>query len=192
MKLIYKYPLNIEGYTTIKAKFAQILDIQMQFDKPVLWAVVDENMEESDITLVSVGTGWPLSSTEEWTYFKTIQEAEGALIWHFFIVENECSCKLTPDGRIYKVPQMVVEDADKSFYSSLEINGEPEYYTDQKTVSEALEYIRYLENKVEELKAEKERILDTAEELTNAWEELKRACRSSLDKTLKTYQKSRR
>ena len=182
MKLIYKYPLNIEGYTTIKAKFAQILDIQMQFDKPVLWAVVDENMEESDITLVSVGTGWPLSSTEEWTYFKTVQEAEGALIWHFFIVENECSCKLTPDGRIYKVPQMVVEDADKSLNSLI----------DAEMASEALAYIRYLENKVEELKAEKERILDTAEELTNAWEELKRTCRSSLDKTLKTYQKSGR
>lgn len=68
----------------------------------------------------------------------------------------------------------------------------PEYYTDAEVASEALAYIRYLENKVEELKAEKERILDTAEELTNAWEELKRTCRSSLDKTLKTYQKSRR
>lgn len=68
----------------------------------------------------------------------------------------------------------------------------PEYYTDAEVASEALAYIRYLENKVEELKAEKERILDTAEELTNAWEELKRTCRSSLDKTLKTYQKSGR
>lgn len=68
----------------------------------------------------------------------------------------------------------------------------PEYYTDAEVVSEALAYIRYLENKIEELKAEKERILDTAEELTNAWEELKRTCRSSLNKTLKTYQKSGR
>ena len=56
----------------------------------------------------------------------------------------------------------------------------------------SIAYIKYLENKVEELKAEKERILDTAEELTNAWEELKRTCRSSLDKTFKTYQKSGR
>ena len=69
---------------------------------------------------------------------------------------------------------------------------EPEYYTDAEVASEALAYIKYLENKVEELKAEKERILDTAEELTNAWEELKRTCRSSLEKTFKTYQKSGR
>ena len=68
-------------------------------------------------------------------------------------------------------------------YSSLEINGEPEYYTDQKTVSEALEYINYLENKVKEL--------EVRNQIENSiWQEtvskcFKKTVQINLEKTLK-------
>lgn len=85
--IIYKYPINFPGYTTIKGHFIQILDAQIQNNKLVVWAIVDNDEPEIEITFIVLGTGWNIPLDEYWQYFRTVQTDNGDYIWHIFIVD---------------------------------------------------------------------------------------------------------
>lgn len=86
---IYKYPFVITSEQSIKLpKGAKPLSVQLQFDIPCLWALVDEGNQPEDRILVIHGTGNPIDSIDDHTYLGTIQMREGTFVWHVFIKDK--------------------------------------------------------------------------------------------------------
>lgn len=84
MKLVYKYPvLNITKQYISLPKGAQILTIQMQYDAPQLWALVEPSAPEEKRPILIVGTGHALNEPVG-RYISTFQMAEGRLVFHCF------------------------------------------------------------------------------------------------------------
>ena len=81
MKKIFKYPLEITGLQEIEMpKGSKILSVQMQYDKPCLWALVDDHttfVEKREIILA--GTGHPIEA-DNLKFIGTVQEMSGQLI----------------------------------------------------------------------------------------------------------------
>jgi hypothetical protein len=83
---IYKYPLAVEDKQKLVMPVgAKILSVQMQFDRPVLWAMVDERPEtvEETRTFVIVCTGNPVPDDVRW-FLGTVQAAHGHIVFHVF------------------------------------------------------------------------------------------------------------
>ena len=80
---IYKYEVNAG---TIKAPILQVLDVQMQDGRPVMWALIDENALQRTVEFVIYWTGQDINREvlKEFEYFKTLQDDMG-LVWHVFI-----------------------------------------------------------------------------------------------------------
>ena len=87
---IWKYP--IPGRCTEKVK--QILTVDIQYGKPVVWVVIDDNLEkETSLAFYTVGTGWEMTGEDEdifnkSIYMGTVKDEEG-YIWH-------CYCTILP------------------------------------------------------------------------------------------------
>lgn len=82
MKTIYKYPLNL-NCTFITGKIEKFLDVQIQNDVPVVWALINEELEEKEFGIYLYGTGWSLIEVEPIeNYIGTIQD--GDYVWHCF------------------------------------------------------------------------------------------------------------
>lgn len=85
-KYIYKYPIKITDNQTIELpEYAQILDVQIQNDVPVLWALVDPKEKPQKIDIEIIGTGNPITNhcvCRE--YISTIQLKGGNLVYHIF------------------------------------------------------------------------------------------------------------
>lgn len=87
-RIIYKYPLDL-GYTEQNIEIpeaSQILDIQLQGETPVLWALVDPKKQKQQMGIEIHMTGHEID-TEHWDMFdmehvKTLQI--GAIVYHFF------------------------------------------------------------------------------------------------------------
>jgi len=86
MKTIYKYQFETADIVTLKLPTcAKVLTIQIQNDKPCLWALVDtENERTFDMELSIFGTGHEVKNLELSTYIGTYQERNGGLVWHVF------------------------------------------------------------------------------------------------------------
>ena len=85
MDAIYKYELNTTIPTDLALpEGAQVLDIQMQNEKPVLWARVNVNAKTVQRTFVPVPTGADPTHLEPAKYIKTVQFLKGALVFHFY------------------------------------------------------------------------------------------------------------
>lgn len=81
--IIYKYNLD-EDYTVIKGRIRRFLKVQRQGSHIVCWAEVDENLEEIEVRIVGVGTGWPMEDfLENWEYIGTEIDVEG-YVWHYY------------------------------------------------------------------------------------------------------------
>lgn len=79
---IYKYPLDIVGTQTIPlAKWALILDVQMQGDQVVLWALVDPEAPIVFRHLAIYGTGLHILENPG-VYIATVQKED--LVFHVF------------------------------------------------------------------------------------------------------------
>jgi hypothetical protein len=89
MKKIYKYSLEVEDIQRILLPIdAKILTVQVQNEKPCLWALVDpENNTEARIIEI-FGTGNLVSDyadiSIEHIYIATFQLYEGKLVFHVF------------------------------------------------------------------------------------------------------------
>ena len=87
MKTIYKYTLSLEEITVIELpEGAVILTIQLQMNKPVMWAEVDTNAPKVRRSFRTVATGENLDDPLQVarTYVGTYQLEEGSLVLHVF------------------------------------------------------------------------------------------------------------
>lgn len=72
---IYKY--NVPGVYNIPLK--QVLDVQIQRGKIVVWCIVDEELPKDCIYFDICGTGWNVDR-DLGTYIGTVQDD----VWHVF------------------------------------------------------------------------------------------------------------
>ena len=82
---IWKFELEKVRTQLVKMpEKSEIMDIQMQKGKPVMWALVDTTTDEIEVKINMYGTGWEtyrnISKDE---YLATVQDGE--LVWHFFM-----------------------------------------------------------------------------------------------------------
>lgn len=81
---IYKY--NLSRNTNVKDRVEQILDIQIQNDELILWAIINEKLPKTEFQFDIFGTGWELEEYKG-IYLKTVQH--GRMVWHIFLREGE-------------------------------------------------------------------------------------------------------
>lgn len=80
---IFKYAFRIEdSFTLMMPRGARVLSVQVQRERPCLWALVDESTEARRYFKL-VGTGHEFESTG-WRFLGTFQMHDGALVWHLF------------------------------------------------------------------------------------------------------------
>lgn len=81
----YKYTLTIEDRQTVLMPLnSTILTVQMQYNTPCLWAMVDPDVGEQEARSIEFfGTGRPMDDNNR-AYIGTIQQGGGQLIWHIF------------------------------------------------------------------------------------------------------------
>ena len=81
----YQIPGHCEG------KIRQVLQVKMQYGKPVVWVMLDDSIEETRaLDFYTIGTGWELTGGDEQViknsaYLGTVKDEEG-YIWHCFAV----------------------------------------------------------------------------------------------------------
>lgn len=87
MVKIWKY--SVPGHC--EGKIRQVLNVELQYGKPVVWVVLDDDIEETRaIDFYTVGTGWELEGGDaevmrNSAYLGTVKDEEG-FIWHCFAV----------------------------------------------------------------------------------------------------------
>lgn len=89
MLTIYKYPLKLEENQIIKMPAgAEILTVQLQKNKPVLWAKVDDESPKEESVMIKLAvTGGELNACEMLHYLATVQMQHG-IVLHCFKVSN--------------------------------------------------------------------------------------------------------
>jgi len=82
---IWKFELQKERTQLLKMpKKSEIMDIQMQNGKPVMWALVDPETDEIEVKINMYDTNWDThQSSIKDEYLSTVQDGE--LVWHFFM-----------------------------------------------------------------------------------------------------------
>lgn len=82
MKTICKYVLNSTNVQMPKG--ATILTIQSQKGVPCIWAEVDQEANPETRIFSIRGTGHIFNEADRGEYIGSIQELDGALIWHIY------------------------------------------------------------------------------------------------------------
>lgn len=84
MKVIYKYPLEIQDIQRVELpENFKILSIQRQNAVPCLWVLVDPEESLMTIDIHLYGTGHPIKFTHL-NFIETFQSHGGALVYHAF------------------------------------------------------------------------------------------------------------
>lgn len=83
---IWKIELTKERTQLVKMpEKSEIMDIQMQNGKPVMWFLTNPESKEIEVKINMYGTGWNIHNSiiikDE--YLATVQD--GDLVWHFFM-----------------------------------------------------------------------------------------------------------
>lgn len=102
MRIIYKFPLELKDeqticvpilkpdpYTALEIK-KQILKLDMQYEKPCLWIMVDDKEKKRDVKVTIVGTGHPCYEPLE-DYVDSFQVSPhgiSTLVFHVFVREG--------------------------------------------------------------------------------------------------------
>jgi len=82
MRTIFKYPLNVTDTQELwLPKGSQILDVQRQDTKIMLWAEIDPHAISEVHTIEFHGTGNPIEKGER-KYIATVQHY--GLVWHVY------------------------------------------------------------------------------------------------------------
>ena len=83
MKTIYKYQFKTtDQFKIIMPADSKILAVQIQFEAPCIWALVETENPFVERHFFIFGTGHKVFSPME--YVATYQEMGGALVWHLF------------------------------------------------------------------------------------------------------------
>jgi hypothetical protein len=82
---IWKIELTKERTQLVKMpEKSEIMDIQMQNGKPVMWFLTNPESKEIEVKINMYGTGWEThENTSKDEYLSTVQDGE--LVWHFFM-----------------------------------------------------------------------------------------------------------
>lgn len=84
MITIWKFPLKVEDRQRISLPFgAELLSVQMQHDKPCLWARVHTDQPLEDRVIFTQGTGNPIPEGAG-RFIGTYQLNGGNLVFHVF------------------------------------------------------------------------------------------------------------
>ncbi len=85
-KVIYKYELQIGDNAILMPVDAEILSVQTQFNKPMIWALVDPKAEKEERCFEIFGTGHPVyyDMGVERKFLSTIQFHDGDYVFHVF------------------------------------------------------------------------------------------------------------
>ena len=90
MKTIWKYPLKVEDEQTIKMPAgSSILCVMTQYDRPCLWAKVDDSAPMVDVKILCYGTGRRVDESPLLTYLGTALLCQGNIVLHYFIAYAE-------------------------------------------------------------------------------------------------------
>ena len=90
MRTIYKYPIEITDSQTLEiSEDHKFLSVQVQNDKPCIWALVDTETPESPVNIHIYGTGHPIPKDLSMTYIGTIQVYDGRGVFHVFMEESK-------------------------------------------------------------------------------------------------------
>lgn len=85
MKTVWKYQLETADAIKVAMPVnAEILAIQMQYGRPCLWALVDDELPKEVRTFAIFGTGNPIPNFNDMTYIGTYQQFTGQLVFHCF------------------------------------------------------------------------------------------------------------
>lgn len=86
MRTIWKLELEAKGEQIKWLPWgAEILCVQMQKEKPCLWALVEDTNDLKERTILIYGTGKPISESYfALKYIDTFQMIGGDLVWHVF------------------------------------------------------------------------------------------------------------
>lgn len=89
MRKILKYELNIAGASTVLyAPIEQLLKVEWQDGTgAVLWAIVNDELENNTWKITSLGTGWTIPDGVD-DYIGTVQDDFG-YVWHYFLLHTE-------------------------------------------------------------------------------------------------------
>lgn len=86
MKRIFKYEIQVEDTQTVKApQGAQWLSVQAQYEKPCLWAFVDDDAPPDNYTVSTRGTGHDAIGMKAEHFLGTYQLHGGQLVFHVFV-----------------------------------------------------------------------------------------------------------
>lgn len=82
---IWKFQLQLDDTQVITMPYAaKILCVQMQYGVPCLWVLCNMDDGKSDRTIDIFGTGHSITDLFTRTYIGTVQQMDGALVWHVF------------------------------------------------------------------------------------------------------------
>lgn len=86
MKTIHKYDLSALPTGVVASlhmpQNAQLLSVQMQNGKPMLWVLIDTAQPHIEREILIVGTGWKIEAPVVIKHIDTVQV--GAFVWHYF------------------------------------------------------------------------------------------------------------
>jgi hypothetical protein len=85
---IWKTTLNVTDVQAVEfPEGAKLLTVQMQHERPQLWALVDENAPIRARQVAIYGTGNPIPN-EPGEYIATFQMHGGSLVFHVFEIKS--------------------------------------------------------------------------------------------------------
>lgn len=87
MSKIFKYPIMLGDNLLDMPIGSEILCVQMQNNKPMIWANTNTNNKKELRKIKVFGTGHEFNNSNL-TYIGTFQELGGNLIWHVFEEHN--------------------------------------------------------------------------------------------------------
>ena len=89
---VFKYVFTItDSIILTMPASAQILDVQIQYGNPCIWALVNPDNPPVERVFRLAGTGHPIESEDvaHYTHISTFQMEDGALIFHLFEVKGD-------------------------------------------------------------------------------------------------------
>lgn len=90
MLTIWKYKIPIEDQFVVSMpQGAQILTVQVQYEQPAIWVLVDPKQTEQARSFRMSGTGHPMSDAETTNYIGTFQIRGGDLVFHLFEINQK-------------------------------------------------------------------------------------------------------
>ena len=81
---IWKYVVAFDAYVMRMPKGAKILGVQVQFNEPKMWALVDDQQPLEERRFYTIGTGHDFDYQDGDQHIGTFQLHGGSIVFHVF------------------------------------------------------------------------------------------------------------